>query len=329
MSTPARGRFFLEKLSRCLLGCVALAFLISSEACSHFQNGGGGGQNAVSPAVLKIGGEYVGRDSFDSYVRQSLGQERERAGSTALTTILNQFAERRLLAMSGSQEGIQPQDSDRVRLARALGLSSGQEQGISGDELLAQAYLARKLAGRLLITETELRQRYEKSQKHDPIPERYHVREILVKTPELGNRIRHELDVAGLTRFPSFARQFSVAPTAASGGDMGCFESGELPQEFEKAITSLRPGQISPLVRTPYGYHIFYLEEKIQAHPKKFFEVQDELRDELRQEKERLVHRETVDEAAKRLPVTVFRSSLGFALDRNVLAPYIKLEDRP
>ena len=59
--------------------------------------------------------------------------------------------------------------------------------------------------------------------------------------------------------FAQLAQKNSGDPgSAARGGDLGIFPKGAMMPQFEKGVTALQPGQISPLVETPYGYHIIY-----------------------------------------------------------------------
>ncbi|HAV24522.1 MAG: hypothetical protein A2X67_13495 [Ignavibacteria bacterium GWA2_55_11] len=62
--------------------------------------------------------------------------------------------------------------------------------------------------------------------------------------------------------FADFARRYSIDGTAASGGEMPWAKRGEYVREFEEAVFSLQPGQISDVVKTQYGYHIVRLEER-------------------------------------------------------------------
>ena len=60
--------------------------------------------------------------------------------------------------------------------------------------------------------------------------------------------------------FAQLARRFSDDPSAQQGGDLGWFRRGDMVQAFENAVYSLRPGQISGIVESPFGFHIIKLE---------------------------------------------------------------------
>jgi peptidyl-prolyl cis-trans isomerase SurA len=62
--------------------------------------------------------------------------------------------------------------------------------------------------------------------------------------------------------FPAVARQFSSAPTAASGGDAGWISPGDMPPEVEAAIEQMRPGQLSAPIPVKDGVYIIYLRDK-------------------------------------------------------------------
>ena len=64
------------------------------------------------------------------------------------------------------------------------------------------------------------------------------------------------------SRFESLARSFSQSASAAVGGDLGWTRPGELGGLLDAAVAALRPGEISPPIRTPAGYHILMLKAR-------------------------------------------------------------------
>lgn len=82
--------------------------------------------------------------------------------------------------------------------------------------------------------------------------------------------------VVGGESFATLARQYSQDPgTSTQGGDLGTFGRGEMVRPFEDAAFALQPGEISPVVETPYGLHIIRLEEKSAPG---FDQVRDQFR---------------------------------------------------
>jgi len=64
---------------------------------------------------------------------------------------------------------------------------------------------------------------------------------------------------ATAANFSQLAQQYSADPgSKARGGALGIFQPGQMVPEFDKAIQALKPGEISPLVETQFGYHIIY-----------------------------------------------------------------------
>lgn len=65
--------------------------------------------------------------------------------------------------------------------------------------------------------------------------------------------------------FAALATEFSQDPgSAARGGDLGFFGRGQMVAPFEEAAFALEPGQVSPVVETPFGYHVIRMEERRQ-----------------------------------------------------------------
>lgn len=78
---------------------------------------------------------------------------------------------------------------------------------------------------------------------------------IMVTTEEEANEIKKLLDQG--SDFKELAKQRSKGPSAPRGGDLGIITKGDLMPELDKAISSLSVGQISGVIKTEQGYHIF------------------------------------------------------------------------
>lgn len=74
-----------------------------------------------------------------------------------------------------------------------------------------------------------------------------------------ANRLLEQLRAGA--NFAGLARQFSQSGTASLGGDLGWVQDGELPEEINKALAQMGPGDVSPPIRTPSGFTILLLRD--------------------------------------------------------------------
>ena len=77
--------------------------------------------------------------------------------------------------------------------------------------------------------------------------------------------------------FAELAKKYSEGPTAKKGGDLGYFSSGRMVKPFEEAAFKMKKGEISDLVRTPFGFHIIKVEDIKEARTKSLEEVRGQI----------------------------------------------------
>ena len=92
-----------------------------------------------------------------------------------------------------------------------------------------------------------------------PVDKPENEREIL----SLANRLIQQTQAGA--NFQELAQNFSKSPTAKSGGNLGWNRLGQLGNDLDQALAKLRPGQLSPPVRTVDGYYILYLRKQRTA----------------------------------------------------------------
>ncbi len=119
----------------------------------------------------------------------------------------------------------------------------------------------------------------------------------MVATEEDARKVV-ELLLAG-TDFATLAREKSTAPEAEHGGDLGYFAMGEMPAEFN-VVFGLPKGGISGIVKSPYGFHVFKLEEKRRAGRIGLDEVSQSIAEKLRREKEDMRYKQWLKELRSR-----------------------------
>jgi len=137
------------------------------------------------------------------------------------------------------------------------------------------------------IPDDQLQKEYQDNIDSYQLPERVKVRHILIKTqgrpkedaPKLKAKaedILKQLQNGG--DFAELAKKNSDDPgSAVKGGELGWIVRGQTVPNFEKTAFSLKPGQLSGLVETEYGYHIIQIEDKQAAHTQTFDEVKPQL----------------------------------------------------
>jgi peptidyl-prolyl cis-trans isomerase D len=139
------------------------------------------------------------------------------------------------------------------------------------------------------VTDDELKVIYQQGIQQYQVPDRVHAQHILLTTvgktdAEVSEIKKKAEDVLAQARkkganFEDLAKKYSEDPgSKPKGGDLGWLTHGQTVPEFDKAVFSTPPGQISDLVKTEYGFHIIKVLEKENAHTKTFDEVKDTLR---------------------------------------------------
>jgi parvulin-like peptidyl-prolyl isomerase len=84
--------------------------------------------------------------------------------------------------------------------------------------------------------------------------------------------------------FEELAKKYSITSDAADGGDLGYFKEGDMPA-FMNVIFRLKKGTVSPIIKSPYGFHIFKCEDIKEAQSPKYEESKEEVAERFLDEK--------------------------------------------
>jgi peptidyl-prolyl cis-trans isomerase C len=105
---------------------------------------------------------------------------------------------------------------------------------------------------------------------------------ILVKDEDTAKQALAEVR-AHPEKFADVAKEKSTDVTSAQrGGELGMFGQGRMVPDFERVAFALKPGEISDIVKTQYGYHIITVTERKEGEAKPFDQVKEQIRAMLR-----------------------------------------------
>ena len=170
-------------------------------------------------------------------------------------------------------------------------------------ELAIQVW-QKKLLDSIKITNKELKDYYKKNKDEFNEKESVHARHILVKTKAEAEKIISELK--GLSgqklkeKFIELAKKDSTGPSGPKGGDLGYFAQGQMVPAFNSKVFSMKKGTITLTpVKTQFGYHVIYLEDKKPAMTRTFNQVKTFIEQRLKMEKFKKVFKQKMDKLQK------------------------------
>jgi peptidyl-prolyl cis-trans isomerase SurA len=140
------------------------------------------------------------------------------------------------------------------------------------NEILLARLREREVDNALVVTDAEVDTELLREAREKTTDAEFRLSHVLVMVPAQATpdqiEVRRRRALAALselrrgTNFAQVAAQFSDAPDALQGGNLGWRPSARLPSLFLDAIEKLQPGDVSDIVRSPNGFHIVKLLEK-------------------------------------------------------------------
>lgn len=175
---------------------------------------------------------------------------------------------------------------------------------------LANDYLKKEVANKVTVPEEDLKSYYDTRQEEFKTSEMVRARHILLKldksaseedkkqarkkAEDILNKIKAGEDFAKL------ASEFSDDPGSKSkGGDLGFFTRGRMVKPFEDTAFALKPGEVSGIVESPFGYHVIKVEERKEPGVEPYDAVKEKIKQKLVQERTKSKLTEFVDKAMK------------------------------
>ena len=266
----------MRKILFTLLVTGILLFLYTSCEIPDSSEGNAGfsltdAQNRKN-TILKIEDTLYSNADFEKYVRATLGEDQEALTVVSLSRLFDNFVDEKILLHAArAQNMVLTEKEKEDYLAKLSDELSTEDRDVSLDEgdrdFLLERLLIEKYTYELVrnigVQEEEIKGYYELHRRDFLRPERVKVSQILLETENKAIEVLERVRNADEDGFRQMAREESVGLEALKGGEMGVFEMGQLPFEMEKVIFSLQEGELSQVVKTSYGYHIFRVDKRL------------------------------------------------------------------
>jgi len=264
----------MSKAQRITVGLAGLLLGTSLVACS-------GG------AVATVNGQPISQSTFDQRL----------AASPMGKTVLQQLVQETLIDQYAKNNNISVTDAEID--ARETQIKANFPSG-SWDEMLKarglteadvrsalreQLILDKALSKDVTITPKQIQDYFDKNRASFDKPEQVTARHILVPNLALANQV--EADLKGGQNFADLAKKYSTDPGSKDkGGDLGSFRRGQMVPSFDKYAFSAPIGQISPPIKSPFGYHIIQVESRTPGQKATLASATPQITDTLRQQQE-------------------------------------------
>ena len=169
-------------------------------------------------------------------------------------------------------------------------------------ELAVQVWQKNEL-DKVTVSNKELKKYYDTNKEEFNEKESVHARHILVKEEGEAKAIKSQMNsLKGeklKAKFIELAMSKSTGPSGPKGGDLGFFAQGQMVPEFNDKVFSMKVGTVSAPVKTQFGYHLIYLEEKKDKKVLGFTEVKSFIDQRLKMEKFKTVMQEKMEKLRK------------------------------
>jgi len=226
-------------------------------------------QNSV---ILKIEDSFYLNSDFEQYVSLT-ADDNLWMSSIILSRLFDSFIEEKILLQDVKNQDVSLSDYEIKQYITSLSRQLGNEDGNTADEIgskiLFEKLLINKFFAELTkdvnVSPEEIDDYYEKNKRKFLKPEMIKVSQILLDAEDEAVSVLKKVKDAPKELFGETARLISLGLEAKNNGEMGIFESGQLPHKMEKIIFALKVGEVSQVMESSYGFHIFRLDDKYPA----------------------------------------------------------------
>ena len=269
--------------------------------------------------VATVNGTVITRADYDSEMNRF---ERQMAMSGKASSpeeasemkkrVLDGLVDRELLKQESKKQGISVDDAEVNQQIAGLRQKFSTEKEFTDtlskmnlteadlktqlrQDLTIRKLIDQQVAAKVTITPEEAKAFYSSHPELFKAPESVHASHILIKvepSASAEDKAKARERITAIQQrakkgedFAALAKETSECPSGANGGDLNFFQRGQMVGPFEEAAFSLKPGTMSDVVETQFGYHLIKVADKKEASTISYDEIKGKLDDYLKQQK--------------------------------------------
>ena len=287
--------------------------------------------------VAVVNGTVITRTEFD----RAVGFERQRGMQTGKSVddarlregVLKQLVGTALLYQESQKEGIKvdqkavdesleqwkkrfPNEEEYKKAMINANLSVPQMKEDIKRGMTIKKFIVERFVDKTTIPEKEIKAYYESHTNLFKQPEQVQASHILIKVEPKAKESEKEDALKKIREvqkkqikgddFAKLAKEYSQGPSNAKGGDLGYFKRGQMVPAFEEVAFKLKPGEVSDIVNTRFGYHLIKVVDKKPESTVPYEEIKERLGQYLKQEKVQKEVSQFVEKLRKEAKVETF-----------------------
>ncbi|MDR3346536.1 MAG: peptidylprolyl isomerase [Campylobacteraceae bacterium] len=225
---------------------------------------------SLSAAVIAtVNGQDVTDEDVGILLRQVPGAQYENLPAETQQQVLNQAIDRKLLTVYAVNSGVE-KDGEYITALNKI-----------KNEIALEVWMKKEF-DKVKVTDAAIKKFYGENGDKFLQPEQIKASHILVADENEAKAIIKELSSASskdlAAKFAASAKEKSTDGSAQNGGDLGWFSKGQMVKPFNDAAFALKKGEFTKTpVKTQFGYHVIYIEDKKAERKAALDEVKEQI----------------------------------------------------
>ena len=207
--------------------------------------------------VVRVNERMVTLADFKRYLERNAGTDLAQLTPEVSSAMLDQYVEEIIVSEHAATHGV---EVPAEKIAAAVRNEAGSTVIEKRDQMRREKLIANIATEVGEATDAEVRAYYDEHQNEFRSAEEVRVRQILVNEEQLANDLLGRLKKGA--DFGELSTEYSRAPNAKRGGEIGYVGRGDLPKMFEDVIFRMQPGTVSEVIGTDSSFHIFKVEDR-------------------------------------------------------------------